>query len=86
MKKYIKSFFVVLKKGNNLSNIYTNQKAYLKWIEANNEEIKYKKFEYNPNYSIIIPAYNAPRELLKECLESVLNQSYDNFFKVVAPQ
>lgn len=79
MKKYIKSFFVVLKRGNNVSNLYTNQKAYLKWIEANKKDIKYKKFKYNPKYSIIIPVYNAPRKLLKECLESVLNQSYDNF-------
>ena len=43
MKKYIKSFIVVLKRGNNVSNLYTNQKAYLKWIDDNKEEVTYKK-------------------------------------------
>ena len=79
MKKYIKSFFIVLKRGNNVSNLYTNQKAYIKWIESNKEIIKYKKFKYNPLMSFIVPVYNAPRELLKECIESLLNQSYKNF-------
>jgi len=79
MKKYIKSFFTVLKRGNSFSNLYTNQKAYLKWIEDNKEEIKYKKFKYNPLMSFIVPVYNAPEKLLKECIESLLNQSYDNF-------
>lgn len=79
MKKYIKSFIVVLKRGNNVSNLYTNQKAYLKWIGDNNEEIKYKKFNYNPLMSFIVPVYNAPSKLLCECLDSLLAQSYDNF-------
>lgn len=79
MKKYIKSFFVVLKRGNNVSNLYTNQKAYLKWIEDNKEDIKYKKFKYNPLMSFIVPVYNAPKKLLCECIDSLLNQSYDNF-------
>ncbi len=79
MKKYIKSFFVVLKRGNNFSNLYTSQSAYLKWIQDNSAEIKYKKFQYNPLMSFIIPVYNAPAKLLKECLESLLNQSYKNF-------
>lgn len=79
MKKYIKSFFVVLKRGNNVSNLYTNQKAYLKWIEDNNKEIKYKKFKYNPKYSFIIPVYNVSSKLLSECLDSILNQTYNNF-------
>lgn len=79
MKKYIKSFFVVLKRGNSASNLYTNQKAYLRWIENNIEEIKYKNFKYKPLMSFIVPVYNAPRKLLCECLDSLLNQSYDNF-------
>ena len=79
MKKYIKSFFVVLKRGNSTANLYTNQKAYLKWIEENKEEVKYKKFKYNPLISFIIPVYNAPRKLLEECFNSLLNQSYKNF-------
>lgn len=79
MKKYIKSFFVVLKRGNSVSNLYTNQKAYLKWIEQNKEEIEYKKFKYNPLMSFIVPVYNAPKDLLTECIESLLNQTYKKF-------
>lgn len=79
MKKYIKSFFIVLKRGNSASNLYTNQKAYLKWIEQNNEKIEYKKFKYNPLMSFIVPVYNAPDKLLRECIDSLLNQSYKKF-------
>lgn len=79
MKKYIKSFIVVLKRGNNVSNLYTNQKAYLKWIEDNKEEVTYKKFKYNPLMSFVVPVYNAPKKLLCECIDSLLAQSYDNF-------
>ncbi len=79
MKKYIKSFIVVLKRGNNVSNLYTNQKAYLKWIDDNKEEVTYKKFKYNPLMSFVVPVYNAPKKLLSECIDSLLNQSYSNF-------
>lgn len=68
MKKYIKSFIVVLKRGNNVSNLYTNQKAYLKWIDDNKEEVTYKKFKYNPLMSFVVPVYNAPKNYLVNVL------------------
>ncbi len=79
MKKYIKSFLIVLKRGGNVSNLYTNQKAYLKWIEDNKEIVEYKKFKYNPLISFIVPVYNVPKKLLDECINSLLEQSYENF-------
>lgn len=38
-----------------------------------------KKFKLKPKISIIIPTYNTPEKFLRECIESVLNQSYGNF-------
>ena len=82
--KYIRSFRVALKRGNTSSNLFTNQGAYLKWLEEQKEDIKVKKFKYEPMYSFIIPTYNVSRKLLSECLDSVLNQSYTNFEVCIA--
>jgi glycosyltransferase involved in cell wall biosynthesis len=80
MLKYLKSFMIVLKRNNgNTSNLFINQKSYLKWIETNEQSPVYKKFKYNPLISIIIPTYNVSRKLLSECLDSILMQSYTNF-------
>ncbi len=79
MIKYIRSFMVALKRGNTTSNLYTNQSSYLKWFDSQKEKIKPKKFKYQPLFSFIIPTYNVSRELLSECLDSILDQSYENF-------
>ncbi|MEE3343269.1 MAG: glycosyltransferase [Bacilli bacterium] len=77
--KYIRSFFVVLRRGGNSSNLFMNQASYIKWFDEQNKDIEYKKFKYNPLISFVIPTYNVSRELLSECLDSILGQSYDNF-------
>ena len=77
--KYIKSFFAVLKRGNNTSNLFVNQNEYIKWFKENNKEINHKKFKYNPLISFILPTYNVEEKYLTECLDSLLNQSYTNF-------
>lgn len=79
LAKYIKSFFVVLKRGGSTSNLFVNQKEYIKWFEVNNISPKYEKFNYNPLFSFIVPTYNVSEKYLRECLDSLLNQSYDNF-------
>ena len=77
--KYIRSFFVVLKRGNNTSNLFINQKEYVKWFNNQNIVDHYEKLKYRPLFSIIIPTYNVSREYLSKCLDSLLDQSYDNF-------
>lgn len=79
MVKYIRSFFVALKRGNSTSNLFVNQGAYLKWLEESREDICYQEFSYQPFISFIVPTYNVSRKLLSECLDSLLNQSYTNF-------
>ena len=77
--KYIKSFFAVIKRGNSTSNLFINQSEYIKWFNENNKTIEYKKLEYKPLFSFIVPTYNVSKKYLSECLDSLLNQSYDNF-------
>ena len=77
--KYIKSFFVVLKRGGSSSNLFVNQNEYIKWFNNQNVIDKYDKLSYQPLFSFIIPTYNVSKKLLSECLDSLLNQSYDNF-------
>lgn len=59
---------------------FLNQKEYLKWLEEFPEKfIQEKKFVYNPLISICIPVYNVERIYLEECINSILNQTYQNF-------
>ena len=83
LKKYIKSFFIVLKRGGNSANLFVNQKAYLKWLEEQDKDFEHKKFKYNPKISVVMPTYNVSRKLLSECLDSILNQTYDNFELII---
>ncbi|WP_392887956.1 glycosyltransferase family 2 protein [Eubacterium limosum] len=55
------------------------------WIEKNeiyNNEVMKKaiaSMEYKPKISVITPVYNVEERLLIECIESVQNQSYENW-------
>lgn len=46
-------------------------------LEKQKQEIK--KFKIKPLISLITPVYNPEKQHLIECIESVLNQSYDNW-------
>lgn len=81
-KKYYKELkdkIRYIRHGNNLLNPMTLSE-YNQWIAAYEtfDEIK-MKFDYNPLISVVIPIYNIEREYLMECLDSILNQSYQNF-------
>lgn len=43
------------------------------------QRLKWKEFVIQPKISIIIPTYNTPENFLIECIESVLNQTYQNW-------
>lgn len=83
--RMFKQYFHSLK--NNVSNknideLFYNplvDSDYRKWLEEQDENVVYEKLKYNPLISFIIPVYNVSRELLCECLDSIINQSYQNF-------
>ena len=53
---------------------------YEKWITELELTEKYdEKFSYNPKISVIVPVYNVLDKHLVPCIESVMNQIYDNW-------
>jgi len=61
------------------------QKLYLQWIKKN-EKLKNREeiISYNPLISIIMPSYNTDSKWLKKSIDSVLNQSYQNWELCIA--
>ncbi len=55
-------------------------REYHRWLknQSQNDEI-IQDLSYNPMFSVVIPVYNTVTEQLKECIESVLCQTYSNF-------
>lgn len=68
------------------------QKEYAKWIkhnfpmesELNKQKSEQEELKQRPLISIIVPTYNTNLKHLKECIESVLRQSYDNWQLCIA--
>ena len=52
---------------------------YRRWLRINEKMPKYENLKYQPLISVLIPVYNVKRRYLEECVDSVLNQKYDNF-------
>lgn len=78
-KKYILKFIRRVKeRGEILWNPFI-QDDYHKWISIFEDNTKIKQLKYSPLMSILIPVYNVKRLYLSECLDSILNQTYQNF-------
>lgn len=82
-KQYFHSFFGHIS-DNNVLEYFINplvQDSYLEWIKNGEKDIdvEFVDFKYKPLISIVVPVYNANEDVLSECIESVLNQTYDNF-------
>lgn len=60
-------------------DVYTN---WFKEHQPTQEELRVQqevKFEYQPLVSVIVPLYNTPQRFLKEMIDSVIMQSYQNW-------
>ncbi len=67
---------MVIKLGKNKRG----ESQYEKWIKQNEKDIlKTQKFFYQPLISVIVPVYNVSEEMLTECIESVMSQTYANW-------
>lgn len=80
-KKYVASFFRKVKRLKNpkfLNPIDKNEyQMYLKSVKE--EEIDLNLLKYKPLISIVIPVYNIEEEYLTECINSILENTYQNF-------
>lgn len=53
---------------------------YYRWIAyTKNQHIERIELSYQPMFSVIVPVYNTVTEQLKECIDSVLDQTYENY-------
>ena len=83
--RMFKQYFQSLKNNasnKNIDELFYNplvDSDYRSWLDEQDADVSYQKFKYEPLISLIIPVYNVSRELLTECLESILKQSYQNF-------
>ena len=78
--KYFKVFCLKIKHLFVKETYYPfNTKQYNKWIKKHEQKTEYRELQYQPLISILIPVYNIERKYLSECLDSILNQKYQNF-------
>ncbi len=79
--KYWKKYFNSFKRRLSMKREYYNPfviNEYNLWLK-NREKCIPRRLEYNPLISFVIPVYNIEPVFLKDCLDSILNQSYSNF-------
>jgi len=73
--------------GNGSSEVLFGDEKYRLWIEKNeadthsllNQQNLSKKFKFRPTVSIITPVFNPDKKVFIKIIESVINQTYDNW-------
>ena len=82
MKEYAGIFYRKVIKKELYNSKYYNPfivEDYNYWLIENEKPSIIEKLKYNPKISIVMPVYNVDSKYLRECLDSILNQSYKNF-------
>ena len=84
--KFIKSYrFYNRKLKKKIKNYYRNtidykdSEQYTHWLKKHQSFYEVEDYSYNPKISIVMPVYNVPGEYLGYCIDSILNQTYQNF-------
>lgn len=77
-----KAKFGIGSAGENAGIASNDEKNYKNWIKKNETDL-YKfdesKIPYKPLISVVVPVYNVSTKMLKECIMSVLDQTYANW-------
>mgnify|MGYP000217207903 FL=1 len=77
-----KAKFGIGSAGENAGTVSDDEKNYKNWIKKNETDL-YKfdesKIPYKPLISVVVPVYNVSTKMLKECIMSVVNQTYANW-------
>jgi len=60
------------------------EKVYQMWIQQNEHYLEAYNFDFKPLISIVMPVYNTEAKWLKEAINSVINQGYENWELCIA--
>ena len=78
--KYFKDFINKVKSGGEpIAYDPEDINHYNLWLKDHEIIEEVKTLKYRPLISVLIPVYNIGEQYLSECIESILNQTYDNF-------
>ena len=82
VKRFVSNYFSANNDSsqNSPAEISASNSSYKLWIEKNELDITATThLEYKPLISIVVPVYNVLSSELVDCIESVINQTYDNW-------
>ena len=78
----LKAKFGIGQAGESAEYSSDNEKRYQDWMKNNEKMTEYpdgSEFSYRPLISVVVPVYNVSEHMLKECIMSVISQSYENW-------
>lgn len=89
-KMYIKKILMLMGIKYNYRRFFRGRRWYLDWIEKHEKYFQkdisqaIDSFRLKPLISIIVPVYNVEESILRKCINSVLNQYYENWELCIA--
>ncbi len=75
-----------------LAPLRSDRREYRKWVRGHYPDLESterlrresKDFSYRPCISILVPTYNTDPQFLRDCIESVIDQAYENWQLCIA--